>query len=189
MTRTARAASATVRAAALPCSAARRPTNEGAGRAGLARRAARLLAVNQPSPTQAVAAARPNPIQPSARLWTSVKPSQKASPMMPPVGWANSTSDRAGRTGAWRAATREGGSQRSRAARRVARREGEPSAVRTAGAAVALAFAPVAAFAAVAFAAVAGAAGCLAGVGCAVGDGCAAGPAGRARLRLLVNSR
>src|SRR5580693_6438638 len=151
MTKAVRAASATVRAAALPCSAARRPTNEGAGRLGSARRAARALAANQPSPTQAVAAARPNPIQPSARLWTSVKPSQKASPMMPPVGWANSTSDRApGRTGAWRAATREGGSQRPRAARRAARREGGPPAVRAVVAAVAVAF--VAAEAAVAVA-------------------------------------
>src|SRR5579863_3512308 len=134
-TRAARAASARVRVAALPCSATRRAVNEGAGRDGSARRAARVLTVNQPSPTHAVAAARPKPIQPSARLWTRVKPSQKASPMMPPMGWANSTSDRApGTTGARREATNEGGSQRSRAARRAARWEGTALAVRTAAA-------------------------------------------------------
>src|ERR1700719_3515761 len=182
-----------VRAAALPCSATRRPTRDGAGRLGSARRAARVLTVNQPSPTQAVAAARPNPIQPSARLWTSVNPSQKASPMMPPVGWANSTSERApGRTGAWRAATREGGSQRDLAARRAARR-GAPSAVRAAvPAVVALAAEALAGVGvevitgAGAVAVGAGAAGGPTGARCGLGFG---GPAGRARPRLLVSSR
>ena len=108
-----------MRAAALPCSATRRVAKDGADPADAGRRAARVLAANQARPTQAVAAASPNPIQPRTRAWTSVKPSQKPSPTMPAAGWANSASARApGTSGACLAATSEAGAHGSRAPRR-----------------------------------------------------------------------
>src|SRR5439155_5215404 len=128
--------------------------------------AARVLAVYQVSPRQTVAVTSPNAIQPSARLGTSVKASQNPRPTIANAGWANSSSDRSpGTTGAFLAAVSEGGSNRSRAARRISRFE-------TGGAA---------------------GAGWVAEAGAAAGAvaSSAAGlvAAGRARPRLLVTSR
>src|SRR6185369_5869063 len=142
--RAVRAARAKVTVAALPCSRTRRVLNAGAGSPsdGPSRLAARVLAVYQVSPRQTVAVTSPNAIQPSARLCTSVKPSQNPRPTIANAGWANSSSDRRpGTTGAFLAAVSEGGSNRSRAARRISRFE--------AGDGVALACAAAAAAAAV----------------------------------------
>src|SRR3954451_21692468 len=88
------------------------------------RRAARVLAANQVSPRHTVAVTRPNAIQPSARLCTSVKPSQKARPVIARAGCANSSSDRSpGTIGTCLAAVSEGGSNRFRGARRSSRFE------------------------------------------------------------------
>src|SRR5436190_5472351 len=124
--RAVRAARAKVTVAALPCSRTRRVLNAGAGSPpdGPSRLAARVLAVYQVSPRQTTAVTSPNAIQPSARSCTIVKPSQNPRPTIANAGWANSSRDRSpGTAGALLAAVSEGGSNRSRAARRVSRFE------------------------------------------------------------------
>src|SRR5438552_8746763 len=109
----------------------RRLLNDGAGSSSgeFCRLAARVLAVYQVSPRQTVAVTSPNAIQPSARLCTSVKPSQNPRTTIANAGWANAGSDRRpGTTGAFLAAVSEGGSNRSRAARRISRFEAGDSA-------------------------------------------------------------
>src|SRR5437867_4279664 len=124
--RAVRAASAEVTVAAQPCSRTRRVLNAGAGSlpGGPSRLAARVLAVYQVSPRQTTAVTSPNAIQPSARSCTIVKPSQNPRPTIANAGWANSSRDRSpGTAGALLAAVSEGGSNRSRTARRVSRFE------------------------------------------------------------------
>src|SRR6185437_433728 len=133
--------------AALPCSRTRRVLNAGAGSPsdGPSRLAARVLAVYQVSPRQTVAVTSPNAN----------------------AGWANSSSDRSpGTAGAFLAAVSEGGSNRSRAARRISRFEAARDAEPPAAAGTA-----------------AGSAGTVAGAAAGVAA------AGRARPRLLVTSR
>src|SRR6476646_10255141 len=191
--RAVRAARAKVTVAALPCSRTRRVLNAGAGSPpdGPARLAARALAVYQVSPRQTAAVTSPNAIQPSARSCTSVKPSQNPRPTIANAGWANSSSDRSpGTAGAFLAAVSEGGSNRSRAARRISRFEAacdaEPPAAAGTVAGAAEPGAPVAVVAGVV-----GAAAEAETVADSAGAGSAAGvvAAGRARPRLLVTSR
>src|SRR5215475_10445235 len=168
--RAVRAARAKVTVAALPCSRTRPVLNAGAGSPSGAflLLAARVLAVYQVSPRQTVAVTSPNAIQPSARSCTIVKPSQNPRPTIANAGWANSSSDRSpGMAGAFLAAVSEGGSNRSRAARRISRLEAACDAE------------PAAAAGTVA--------GSVAGVVCGSVAGVAA--AGRARPRLLVTRR
>src|SRR5262245_50690093 len=172
--RAVRAARAKVTVAALPCSRTRPVLNAGAGSpsGAFVFLAARVLAVYQVSPRQTVAVTSPNAIQPSAWSCTIVKPSQNPSPTIANAGWANSSSDRSpGMAGAFLAAVSEGGSNRSRAARRISRLEAARDAEPAAAAGT-----------------VAGSAGAVAG---SAGAGSVAGmaAAGRARPRLLVTSR
>src|SRR6476659_4100519 len=167
--RAVRAARAKVTVAALPCSRTRRVLNAGAGSPpdGPSRLAERVLAVYQVSPRQTAAVTRPNAIQPSPRSCTSVKPSQNPRPTIANAGWANSSSDRSpGTAGAFLAAVSEGGSNRSRAARRISRFEAACDAEPPAAAGT-----------------VAGSAGAEAGSAAGVAA------AGWARPRLLVTSR
>src|SRR5690348_13067772 len=210
--RAVKAARAKVTVAAPPWSRTRRALNAGAGSLpdGPSRLAARVLAVYQVSPRQTAAVTRPNAIQPSARSCTSVKPSQNPRPTIANAGWANSSSDRRpGTTGAFLAAVSEGGSNRSRAARRISRFEaGDGVALACAAAATGVAAAGLtgAAAAGVAEAAcatevpdvavtaaatVADSAGAdSAGAGSArAGSAAGVAAAGRARPRLLVTSR
>src|ERR1700745_4336417 len=154
--RAVRAGRAKVTVAALPCSTTRRVLNAGAGSPsdGPSRLPARVLAVYQVSPRQTAPVTSPNAIQPSARSCTSVKPSQNPRPTIANAGWANSSSDRSpGTAGAFLAAVSEGGSNRSRAARRISRLEADGGAAAAAGGTVARAAelgAPVAVVAGVA---------------------------------------
>src|SRR6185437_9275457 len=177
--RAVRAARAKVTVAALPCSRTRRVLNAGAGSPsdGPSRLAARVLAVYQVSPRQTAAVTSPNAIQPSARSCTSVKPSQNPRPTIANAGWANSSSDRSpGTAGAFLAEVSEGGSNRSRAARRISRFEAARDAEPPAAAGT-----------------VAGSAGAEAGAaaeaGAVAGSAAGVAAAGWARPRLLVTSR